>query len=222
MSARELAVEHHADRARLAAAATEVARDAWRGTNPAQVRDDWPTQAARLATVVAAAQLGATRQADSYVSEVLGEQGVSSAARGRIVPEALAGIASDGRDLVGLLIQPAVAVTAFLEDGRPLPDAFAAGLAALEMMVRTQVADAGRAADSVATTVRPAAGGYTRVTDGNPCARCAILAGRWYRWSSGFDRHPSCGCQHVPTGQAPKSLTTNPMAYFRSLTAEEQ
>jgi hypothetical protein len=222
MTAREIAADHHTDRARLAAAATSAAREAWRGTDPAQVRDDWPTQAARLATIVAGAQLAVARQADSYVREVLDEQDVSATARGRIVPEALAGIASDGRDLVGLLIQPAVAVTALLDSEQSLQDAFATGLAALEMMVRTQVADAGRAADSVATVVRPAAAGYTRITDGSPCSQCAILAGRWYRWNAGFERHPSCGCQHVPTGSAPRGLTSNPMTYFRSLSAEEQ
>src|SRR5690348_18342012 len=30
------------------------------------------------------------------------------------------------------------------------------------------------------------------------CQRCAILAGRWYRWSQGFLRHPRCDCVNLP------------------------
>lgn len=45
-----------------------------------------------------------------------------------------------------------------------------------------------------------------------PCCRdCAILAGRVYRWSEGFERHPGCDCVHIPTTlSAAENLTTDP------------
>lgn len=53
-------------------------------------------------------------------------------------------------------------------------------------------------------TVRadPKARGYTRVTDGNPCHFCAMLAGRGPVYnsdaSSSFDAHRKCGCTGEP------------------------
>lgn len=35
--------------------------------------------------------------------------------------------------------------------------------------------------------------GYVRMlTPPSSCDRCVILAGRWYRWNQGFERHPMC------------------------------
>lgn len=69
---------------------------------------------------------------------------------------------------------------------------------AFERLVDSIVQDAGRATESVAVTVRP---GIRHVRYVNPpcCARCAILSGRVYRWSTGFQRHPGCDCTMVPT-----------------------
>lgn len=207
MTAREVAADHHADRSRLTAVVGSTARAAWSDV-VGSVRsvqgfgESWPTQAARLAVVVAGSQLVAARQADPYLTAVLSEQDVGTAARAATRPEAFAGLASDGRDLVGLLLQPAVTVAALTEAGQSSEAAFAAGLAALDMMVRTQVADAGRLADQVALTARPAAQGYARMTVGETCARCAILAGRWYAWNEGFPRHPRCDCVHIPSRAA--------------------
>jgi hypothetical protein len=207
VTARDVAADHHSDRAKLTAAVGASARKVWQGNGPDRLKSTWPKEAARLAVVVSGAQLVAAKQADPYLTAVLSEQDVGTSARARVRPEALSGVASDGRDLVGLLLQPAVTVAALVAAGQSQEAAFAAGLAALEMMVRTQVADAGRLADQVALTTRPAAEGYTRMTVGVTCARCAILAGRWYAWNEGFLRHPRCDCVHVPSREALASDT---------------
>jgi len=101
--------------------------------------------------------------------------------------------------------------------------AMTAGLLSLDMIVRTQVADAGRVADGVALTARPRLGGYVRVLSPPSCSRCAILAGRWYRWNQGFLRHPRCDCRHLPSAEADGgTLTTSPRRYFESLSEAEQ
>src|SRR5690606_36298272 len=134
----------------------------------------------------------AARQADGYVERVLAEQGIDPQPNGRLVASALAGVASDGRPLDTLLTQPAISTVTALDRGRSLREALAIRQATLDMMVRTQVADAGRVADGVALAVRRRAGGYVRMVVGATCSRCIILAGTWYRWNQGFQRHPRC------------------------------
>lgn len=65
-------------------------------------------------------------------------------------------------------------------------------------MVESIVQDAARAAESVATAVRPDLY-HVRYVSPPCCSRCAILAGRVYRWSDGFERHTNCDCSMIPT-----------------------
>lgn len=65
--------------------------------------------------------------------------------------------------------------------------------------------------------------GYVRMLTPPSCDRCVILAGTWYRWNSGFKRHPMCDCIHLPAAEvAAGELTADPAAYFRSLSAKDQ
>jgi hypothetical protein len=65
--------------------------------------------------------------------------------------------------------------------------------------------------------------GYVRMLDPPSCDRCAVLAGKWYRWNAGFQRHPLCDCRSIPAPEATSDdLTTNPQAYFNSLSKKDQ
>ena len=111
------------------------------------------------------------------------------------------------------------AVTAMLvEQGTPVapeaalePLAFTTATAAVESMaaevdeswrfdrlILSLVTDAARGAESVSIATRPRVG-YVRYLNAPSCSRCAVLAGRFYRWSDGFKRHPGCDCTHLPT-----------------------
>lgn len=79
----------------------------------------------------------------------------------------------------------------------------------LDRMVMSLVADAARAAESVSIATRPRVG-YIRYVSPPCCSRCAILAGRFYRWSSGFDRHPGCDCTHLATTDPRSEFRQNP------------
>ena len=70
--------------------------------------------------------------------------------------------------------------------------------AQLDRIVATLVGDSGRSAMGVFTASRTQEVGSIRVLTPPSCSRCAILAGRWYRWSEGFQRHPRCDCQMLP------------------------
>jgi hypothetical protein len=65
-------------------------------------------------------------------------------------------------------------------------------------LVESLIQDAGRAAESVSVAVRPDIY-HVRFVSLPCCARCAVLAGRVYRWSEGFKRHPRCDCSMIPT-----------------------
>lgn len=65
-------------------------------------------------------------------------------------------------------------------------------------LVASLISDAARAAEQAAVTVRPRVG-YVRLLTPPSCSRCAILAGRVYRYSQGFLRHPGCDCVMLPT-----------------------
>src|SRR5690606_25790677 len=54
-------------------------------------------------------------------------------------------------------------------------------------------------------------------------SRCVILAGRFYRKNTGFQRHPGCDCRHIPASESVAGdLAVDPRAYFDSLTEAEQ
>ena len=89
--------------------------------------------------------------------------------------------------------------------------------------VLTQLADDRRAVYQADIVTRPRVGGYTRMLNPPSCSRCAILAGKWFRWNQGFQRHPQCDCLHIPASEnVSGDLTTDPYAYFKSLSPEEQ
>lgn len=184
--------------------------------------DRWPNMSTRLMLTLAGAQAVAAGGADEYVDGAL--DGDVEAA-GAVAAGAFAGIASDGRPLDGLLQQPAVATRVALSRGATIPRAFATGQSTLSMILRTQVADAGRVADGVAIAARPDTG-YVRVLQGKTCSRCVILAGKFYRYNAGFQRHPACDCLHVPAkGEAAarsEGLITDPKEAFDSMSKAEQ
>jgi hypothetical protein len=135
----------------------------------------------------------------------------------------LAGVASDGRDLTSLLYQPVISTLVAIKKGATIPRARAIGLNTLDMIARTQVADAGRAAESIAMVARPKVQGYVRMLSLPSCSRCIILAGKFYRWNTGFQRHPRCDCLHVPSQEnVAGDVRTDPRALFESMTTAEQ
>lgn len=105
--------------------------------------------------------------------------------------------ASDGRTLQGLLYSAVVRGRSLYGSGMTDGQIVEASGRWLSVLVRGQVVDAGRSASSVVTTATRDAG-WIRVVRPPCCQRCAILAGKWFRWNEGFRRHPGCDCQHHP------------------------
>jgi hypothetical protein len=200
--------------ARLAAAVAVQAGQFWDRV-PLGSLDSW--QPERLASRVAAAQLLLARRSDAYVSEALDEQGLDLTRLGTVNAESLAGSAGDGRSLVSLLDEPRIQAKTLIGQGLGAQQAWDRARSSLRLMSITAVQDAGRAGDSIALVAHPAATGYVRMLSLPSCARCTILAGKFYRWNSGFQRHPRCDCRHVPsTENVAGDLRTSPRKAIES------
>jgi len=222
MSALEVAARHARERARLAEAARHRARQAWAAVDPQAISPTWAAQVPALLLALTATQHTAASSADAYLAGVLGERNAAEPSGGSVNAAQFAGIASDGRDLASLLALPGIAALTALSQGMPLARAMAGGRALAELAAHTQVADAGRTADQVAMIARRQQG-YVRMVVGKTCSRCIILAGRWYRWSAGFRRHPKCDCVGIPAAEdTADELRTDPRKTFESMTAAEQ
>jgi hypothetical protein len=217
----ELAQQRRAQQVVLARTAAAVADQTWGLVDPGSITASWTALLDRPLAATSGAQLLAAQTADHYVALVLAAEGADLEAAGTVAPRMFAGIASDGRELRTLLYEPAIRTLEALQRGVGVERALGVGRLSLDMIVRTQVADAGRAATGTAIAAR--GGGYTRQLTPPSCSRCAILAGRWYRWNEGFQRHPRCDCVHVPATKGfSRDLKVSARGYFDSLSQTEQ
>jgi GNAT superfamily N-acetyltransferase len=211
-----VALEHKASADRIATAAAQGARAEWAQVDTDQIRPTWQARLPRVLALVVAAQRSAAGLSEPYLRQVLG---LGSDAT--LNPDALAGVASDGRPLETLLEQPVVTVLSYLATGRAVGDAMAAGLAMLEIIVGTQVHDAARIADLIGITARRGVA-YTRVVELPACDRCILLAGREYSYSEGFERHPNCDCAVLPIRTDEPAHWSTPRELFDAMSPAEQ
>lgn len=217
----DVALAHHQRRQTLIAETAAAADAAWRRIDPDDIAATWAAQVPELTAAVTVAQRAAVVAADQYVDTALAAQGTATATNGA-VSASLAGVASDGRRLDTLVANPAFTALRAIAGGVATPEALTIGHAALARIVVTQVADIGKIADGLAVTARRRTG-FVRMLTPPSCSRCAVLAGRPYRWNEGFLRHPRCDCVHIPAAEAiAGDLTTDSDAYFASLTETEQ
>ncbi len=223
MAIPEFALAHFAAAATLANAAGEAAVGIWSEVSPAAIAASWAALVPEAQTVTAGAQLAAAKLAAPYLVEAAAFADAVDPAALQVVARAFAGVASDGRALDTLLYQPAIASLLAVREGADTRIALATGRATLQMMVRTQVADAGRSAVQAGLVARRDLDGYTRVAVGRSCARCVILAGKFYRYNTGFDRHPQCDCVHLPCKQAQAAgISQDPMRVYNAMTPQER
>jgi hypothetical protein len=225
----EAALASYAEQERVMEAAVRAALMVWADLDPSRFTASWVQQqiGERLFLTTSRAQELAAMAAEQATALILLEQ-LGSAddvpeAEGRVNTIGLAGIASDGRPLESLLLQPLIQTNVALASGMTALEALAAGASVLTRIVGTQVQDAGRASTGLSIAARPRTG-WIRLVEPKACSRCVVLAGRFYRWSAGFDRHPLCKCRNIPASEDTEDLTpaSDPMANFRSLSEADQ
>jgi hypothetical protein len=210
------AAESRSRQAHLTAAVLAQARRQWSQVDFVDLDGSWPRFASRLLLVLTAGQHAAATEGAAAVGRMLTEQHHADDPAGEVNAEAFAGVASDGRRLDTLLYQPVIATKSAIGNGAGQSASLASGGAVLDRIVHTQMFDAYRVAAGVGITVRHGVG---QVRQLNPpsCTRCAILAGKWYRWDAGFDRHVHCDCIGIPAAEnVARDLTTDPVEAVRA------
>lgn len=213
MATPEAVQTHYEAMQRLQVATLAVTRAAWSRMTAAP-EESWPAVSADLVTLLSAAQIAASEQGAGYVAGALADLNIDIAPEAAPVPRSLAGVASDGRALPALLDGALYVTSAALVDKQPAAAALALGGRWLDMVTRTQVTDAAREAAGLAITVRPRVG-WVRMVNPPCCGRCAIQAGKWFRYNAGFKRHPRCDCVHIPaTEDTSRDVRTNPSLLF--------
>lgn len=160
-----------------------------------------------------AADIGA-----DYVDAVAVREGVDPGPR--VSRASFAGVASDGRSLVGLLTNPFRGFLAALALGVQPAPALTVARDSFDEIITTQVQDAAREAENTGMAANTDIAGYLRVVEPGACARCIILAGRFYKWNDGFLRHPRCRCSNRPLTRA--SEPQSPRELFDKMSRAEQ
>lgn len=204
--------------------AVEHTAAAWAGLDPKDLSGSWASYAGpSMVRTLTAAQRLAAAGASQYIQAAVDAQGADPAADGTVAAASFSGTAADGRALAGLLYTPVLKTKMAIGAGLPVPEALASGATELSMLVGTEVADAGRDAAGAAMTATRSVHGYVRMVSGSACSRCIVLAGKFYRWSAAFERHPQCNCTNIPAVEnVAGDLTTDPHAFFDHLTPAQQ
>lgn len=206
----EVALARYRTQSRLAASATLRARQTWRHLDRDDLSGSWERQIGPLLTAVTALQRQAAEGAQDYHLRAIEAQGGEVDFDGAINPAAFAGVAADGRPLDSLLYQPVIRAKELVAGGASVPTALRQAGQRFGIFAGQQVRDAGRVADGLATYANPHASGWYRMLQTPSCARCAILAGKFFRKNQGFSRHPRCDCVHVPAADSDDSLLLDP------------
>ena len=176
-----------------------------------------------MLSVVQRGREAAVAAAIPYTAAVLEETGQVAPAVGVIGGSRFVAAAPDGRPMGSLLDESVIAAKVAVKAGVPVPSALASAGSRLTRDVLTVLADTRRQVYHADIIQRPTLTGYTRMLNPPSCSRCVILAGKWFGWNEGFQRHPRCDCIHIPTSEALSTeFALNPNEYFDSLSKEQQ
>lgn len=206
----------------IAATTTAAVGKIWRGLG-----DDFDASyeriGPRMLDMVSKGRAAAVAQAIPYTGAVLRETGQRADPDGELSAAAFLSTAPDGRDMESLYAQSVIRAKTAVAGGATSGEALAQAGRWLTMVTLTTLADTRRMVYQADIIQRPAITGYTRMLNPPSCDRCIVLAGRWYRWNEGFQRHPRCDCQHIPAVEnVGGDARTDPYRAFQDLEPEQQ
>lgn len=202
---------------RVSATTANEVRRLWRRNMGDDFDSSWRRVSPAILAVLAEGQSRMALESQPYVRRVLDDLRIPDRPVGEFVPSSLVGVASDGRPLDTLAQQSVVEAKVAVASGASTQQALDEGGAWLKLMAALQVADVARVAVGIGTASRKNVAGHIRVLNLPSCQRCAILAGRFYRWSTGFERHPRCDCTMMPVRSRHEAdlYVDDPMDAFR-------
>ncbi|WP_051386166.1 hypothetical protein [Actinokineospora inagensis] len=206
--------------------AVETAQRAWSSLALNDLDGSWEREVRpRVVIATEEAQIDTAALAAPFVAAALAAAGAVSAPVGRLVAGAFAGHAANGLPLRVLFDQVLAWLRRALAMDMPASDARTLALSRLLTYVSTEVGDTSRAAIQAAMITEPRVVGYERVVRLPACGRCVILAGRLYRYSDGFLRHPRCDCGMRPVTREQwgnDERGNSPTALFDRMSIAEQ
>ena len=218
-------VKHYQNVQRAQARALRTADRLWREVDARYISESWAELLPYLVATVATEQTAAAGSAIDAGAAALAATGAWRAPDAFLDPVAFTGAAPDGAPLEYMLYDAARAAKKGIRRGMSEAGALTLGRGQLRTLVKTTVTDAGRAAGGVTVATRPGVG-FVRMLNPPSCGRCAVLAGRFYRWNAGFRRHFRCDCVHQPVAGQDRAkaegLIADPYEYFASLPPKEQ
>jgi hypothetical protein len=199
---------------RYAAGQTAVAVQAaalvlllWDSINPfASIADQWSQLSEAALAALAEAQRDAALMALAFVQAHADACGVPEDGDVPIldVESAVVGRSQTGKPLADVLAKAEMQARSLIWGGMPPDQAWTRARSTLDTVVQTEVADAARETINTGMCLDDRITGYERLVTMPACDLCIVLAGRTYRYSEGFQRHPKCsGCVHVPTYHVP-------------------
>jgi hypothetical protein len=178
----------------------------------------WATIRQRVFETTAAGQLVAALAGSAYVGRILDETDVDAPAVARVDPQRFIGGTRDGRPLETLLDGAVVKTKEAVGQGIGTVAALGSARDWLHTAVMDSVRDANRQSVGANMTVRPTLQGWVRMMNPPSCKFCISLAGKWFRWNTGFQSHPHCDCRHIPSQESRQDeFTVNPRGYFDTL-----
>lgn len=169
--------------------------------------DGWPTIAGPLMDTIVEGQVASAALSAGHLQAQAWAQGFDL----DTLPEPVRFVTPTATSLYWTSYAPGQALHAANVQGMAEVMAREIGAYLLGRTVHGMVTDAGREASQAGITANPTLVGYYRKLQTPSCARCAVLAGAFYRWNEGFRRHPVCDCEHVPAADHDDSLAFDPI-----------
>lgn len=221
----QASLDFYAHQQQIAAATVASAAKLWRRMGD-DFSSSWIQIRPQVEQVVHVGRAASASSAVQYTPALLAETRQVAPAVGRVNTAAFLSSAPDGRSMSALLDESVIHAKTAVKNGASATRALSMTETWLSGMLLTVMADTRRGVVGADIVQRPAIAGYTRMLNPPSCSRCAILAGKWFRWNSGFQRHPRCDCLHVPsTSKAfaqESGFFSDPYEYFNSLSKDQQ
>ena len=169
----------------------------WRLLDPKDLNGSFPGYVRVARLIISANRNKSTALAQAYLDAFRKAEGIS----GRLTAARAAELA-EAQATTSLLVTGPVTVKQKMSAGATVEAAMSRALVTSTGAVIRHVLNGGR--ETIAATVQrdPHAQGVARVTDGEPCYFCAMLAGRGAVYKSeetaSFKCHDNCGCTSEP------------------------
>ena len=225
MQTLQAATDHYLLQQKISVSTVSGAKKLWNRMG-SDFDTSWRTIRPEMLTFVQTGRMAAAVSAASYTPQLLAETGQALDSVGQIIPAAFVAYAPDGRAMESLLDTAVIRSKMAVAGGATATEALSAGGKWLTGTLLTVMSDTGRSVVSADIIQRPKVGGYVRMLNTPSCSRCVILAGKWFRWNEGFQRHPKCDCIHVPAATEKfakeQGYVSDPYEYFKSLSVKDQ